>query len=89
MAANQWGVSAIVLWQIAKLSQMGRIAINICARVHIWPLNMEVCKRSTELDFKSDPADELIAATSIVHRASLVTRDRKLRKSRLVPVARP
>jgi PIN domain nuclease of toxin-antitoxin system len=96
LAANQWGISAIVLWEIAKLAQLGRIAIDvesaefsrIFARVHIWPLDLEVCKQSTGLDFKSDPADELIAATSIVHRAPLVTRDRKIRLSKLVPVAR-
>jgi predicted nucleic acid-binding protein len=35
-----------------------------------------------------DPADELIAATSIVHRLPLVTRDKKIRKSKLVPLAR-
>jgi PIN domain nuclease of toxin-antitoxin system len=40
------------------------------------------------LDFKGDPADEIIAATSIVHGVSLVTRDRVLRRSRRVPLAR-
>ena len=31
--------------------------------------------------------DELIAATSIVHRVPLLTRDRQIRKSRQVPFA--
>jgi len=39
------------------------------------------------LDVRVDPADELIAATSLVHHLPLVTRDRKLRKSALVPLA--
>ena len=34
------------------------------------------------------PVDELIAATSIVHRVPLVTRDGKISKSKLVPLAR-
>jgi PIN domain nuclease of toxin-antitoxin system len=39
------------------------------------------------LDFDSDPADEIIAATSLVHRVPLMTRDRKMRRSKLVPIA--
>jgi PIN domain nuclease of toxin-antitoxin system len=96
LASNPWGISAIVLWEVAKLAQLGRIAIDlesaefsrVFARVHIWPLDLAVCRQSTELDFDSDPADELIAATSIVHRVPLVTRDRKMRRSKLVPMAR-
>jgi PIN domain nuclease of toxin-antitoxin system len=96
LAAEPWGISAIVLWEVAKLAQLGRIAIDvrsvefskIFARVHVWALDLEVCEKSTQLDFASDPADELIAATSIVHRVPLVTRDRKIRKSKLVPIAR-
>jgi len=96
LAENPWGISAIVLWEIAKLAQLGRIAIDvesaefsrIFARVHIWPLDLKVCRQSTGLDFESDPADELIAATSIVHRVPLITRDRKIRRSKLVPIAR-
>jgi prevent-host-death family protein len=61
---------------------------RIFARVHIWPLDSAVCMQSTDLDFESDPADELIAATSVVHRIPLLTRDRKLRRSKVVPIAR-
>ena len=39
------------------------------------------------LDFDSDPADEIIAATSVVHRVPLLTRDRRMRRSKLVPIA--
>jgi len=39
------------------------------------------------LDLRSDPADELIAATSVVHNLPLVTRDPKLRASRITPLA--
>lgn len=96
LAGDPWGVSAIVLWEVAKLAQLGRIGIDvgsaefsrIFARVQVWPLDLAVCRQSTELDFESDPADELIAATSIVYKAPLVTRDRKMRKSKLVPLAR-
>jgi PIN domain nuclease of toxin-antitoxin system len=36
---------------------------------------------------QGDPADELIGATSVVHQVPLVTRDRGLRGSKLVPLA--
>jgi PIN domain nuclease of toxin-antitoxin system len=96
LARDPWGISAIVLWEVAKLAQLGRIAIDpetaefsrVFARVHVWPLDLAVCRQSTKLDFASDPADELIAATSVVHRVPLVTRDRRIRRSKIVPMAR-
>ena len=96
LSADRWSVSAIVLWEIAKLAQLGRIAVDlddpdvvrVLARVHVWPLTREIARTSTRLDFRGDPADELIAATSVVHKVPLVTRDRALLKSKIVPFAR-
>ena len=91
----RWGISAIVLWELAKLSELGRIELDLddpeldrfLGNVHVWPLTLEVVRALARLDFRSDPADEIIAATSLVHRAPLVTRDRKLLKSKIVPLA--
>lgn len=96
LAKNPWSVSAIVLWELAKLSQLRRITIDISspdfaialARVHIWPLDLRICRQSTQLDFTSDPANEIIAATSIIHRVPLLTRDQKILESKLVPFAK-
>ena len=96
LSADRWSVSAIVLWEIAKLAQLGRIVVDLddadvvraLARVHVWPLTREIARTSTRLDIRGDPADELIAATSVVHNIPLVTRDRALLKSKLVPHAR-
>jgi PIN domain nuclease of toxin-antitoxin system len=55
--------------------------------VHVWPLELEIAVTSTRLDFAGDPADELIAATSVVHRVPLLTRDRRIRRSKIVPIA--
>ncbi len=52
--ADQWSISAIVLWEIAKLAQLKRIQFD--------------------LDVHGDPADELIAATSLVHNVPLLAR---------------
>ena len=57
------------------------------ARIQTWPLTLDICRSIKSLDFDSDPADEIIAATSLVHRVSLMTRDRKMRRSKLVPIA--
>jgi len=38
------------------------------------------------LDFSLDP-DEIIAATSCVEKLPLLTRDRRIRKSRMIPLA--
>ena len=39
------------------------------------------------LDFAGDPADEIIAATSLVHGIPLVTRDAAIRQSTRLPLA--
>jgi PIN domain nuclease of toxin-antitoxin system len=91
----RWSVSAIVLWELAKLVQLGRIELDLgdaavrraLAAIQVWPITLEVAVASTQLDVRGDPADELIAATSFVHAVPLLTRDRNLRASKLVPLA--
>jgi PIN domain nuclease of toxin-antitoxin system len=95
LADDTWSISAIVLWEVSKLRQLGRIELDldrpevkrIFKRLHTWPLSWEVCRQSCSLDITSDPADELIAATSVVHQIPLVTRDHALRSSKVVPLA--
>lgn len=95
LSAEPWSISAITLWEIAKLAQLGRVEIDLAdaevvralARVHTWPLTLAICRESTRLDFRGDPADELIAATSVVHSAPLATRDRAIRRSRRLAFA--
>lgn len=89
------GISDIVVWEVAMLERRGRIegalgtpAMTLfLAEATIWPIDAEVALASTQLDFRSDPADALIAATSIVHNAPLLTRDRRILQSKLVPLA--
>ncbi len=92
---EEWSISAIVFWEIAKLTQFDRIDFDfddrevsrVVEQLHIWPIDPVIATISTQLDFRSDPADELIAATSIVYDVPLVTRDRVIRGSQLVPLA--
>jgi PIN domain nuclease of toxin-antitoxin system len=96
LAGEEWSISSIVIWEISKLAQLGRIQLDIndpaltrlLAGIHTWPITIDVCRAIRNLDFRSDPADEIIAATSIVHRVPLVTRDGKMAKSKVVPLSR-
>jgi PIN domain nuclease of toxin-antitoxin system len=93
---NELAISGVVLWELAKLVQLGRLSMDLdgrefrhCLRqVTILPITLEIVRASTRLDFSSDPADEIIAATSIVEDIPLLTRDRRILKSRLVPLAK-
>ena len=92
---NDWSLSAIVLWELAKLVQLGRVTIDLDDRevmramssIHVWPLDLAIARASTRLDFTGDPADELIAVTSLVHGIPLLTRDRAILGSKMVPLA--
>ena len=95
LSKNRWGISAIVLWEIARLHQKGRISVSLdypplmqaLTKIQIWPLSREVCLNATALDFAGDPAAELIASTSLTYQVPLVTRDRKMRSSKLIRIA--
>ena len=95
LTRNPWSVSTIVFWEIAKLVELGRIEMDLddrevrrtLSRLRAWPINPAVARTSTRLDFRGDPADELIAATSVVYEIPLVTRDRVIRASEVVPLA--
>jgi PIN domain nuclease of toxin-antitoxin system len=88
----EWSISAIVLWEIAKLNQLGRLRYGLdhqhlaaaLDQMHIWPITRQVCLNLRALDFQSDPADEIIAATSLTYGIPLLTRDSRIRRSRSV-----
>lgn len=95
LSSQSWSISAIVLWEIDRLFRDGRINLDIrdsefarvLSKIHVWPIDLYLCRALQDLDFKSDPADELIAATSLFHGAALLTRDRKILASKIVPLA--
>lgn len=88
-------ISDIVLWELAKLQQKGRASVDLesalfqsfLQRLIVFPITPQIARASTQLDFTADPADEIIAATSIVERIPLLTRDRRIRRSKIVPFA--
>ena len=70
LATRRWSVSSIVLWELAKLVQLGRLAMDLddrevvrtLSRLHVWPIDLTVARASPRLDFSGDPAAEIIAA---------------------------
>jgi PIN domain nuclease of toxin-antitoxin system len=95
LAQEKLAISDIVLWELALLIRSRRVVLDLEGREFrhflgtftVVPISQRIAMASTQLDFRSDPADQLIAATSIVEGMPLVTRDRKMLKSRMVPLA--
>ncbi len=86
----------ISLWEIAMLVEKNRLDpgieaesflhIALSARsINVLPITPEIAARSVQLGLHGDPADRLIAATAIEQDATIVTSDKNLRRSRLVP----
>jgi PIN domain nuclease of toxin-antitoxin system len=83
----------ISLWEIAMLIAKGRLEPGTDARefcrlavdaraVRCLPITPEIAVCSTALVLsQGDPADRLIAATSILEQAPLITADHRLRES--------
>ncbi|MDF1593984.1 MAG: type II toxin-antitoxin system VapC family toxin [Desulfobacterales bacterium] len=84
----------ISLWEIAMLMHKGRLRIDIeylkfiklileSNKYVFRGITPEIAELSTDLfsDNNKDPADRIIAATSIIENAKLVTVDKKLRQS--------
>ncbi len=85
------GISAITIWEIAKLVEYKRLelpcplgewfheALSYPA-IRLIALTPEIAIESTKLpgDFHRDPADQIIVATARLHSAPLITSDRKI-----------
>ena len=93
VTSDALGISDIVLWELAKLVELGRLELDLedvefrmfLRNVTTFSISIEIARTSTMLDFTSDPADEIIAATAIVEQSPLLTRDRRILKSKMVP----
>ena len=95
VADEELAMSDIVFWELAMLASRGRLAFDLndpafysfIEGTTVFPITMQITRQSTQLDFSSDPADQIIAATSIVEKIPLLTRDRRIRRSKMVPFA--
>ena len=87
----------ISLWEIAMLIKKGRLSVDVGYQEFIGLVSEsnkyvfrgftpEIAELSADLlsRGKKDPADAIIAATSIVQKAELVTADKVLRQSKSI-----
>ena len=94
---NSLIMSDISLWEIAMLTKSGRLIIDTSYSeyielllssfgIQVNPITPEIAKMSVEFDdsVNHDPADRIIAATSLVEDAPLVTADKNLIKATII-----
>lgn len=70
-------------------SRMGKSFVRECiAKMRVLPISPEIAARAVSLpqSYPKDPQDRLIGATALVEGLELVTHDRLIRKSGIVPV---
>jgi len=88
-------ISAITFLEIGHLLRKGRLKISASLtefvnslietyEIEVIPLTPEIVQTSIDLlpEINADPADRIIAATALFHKATLVTKDKNLRKAR-------
>ncbi|HBA88399.1 MAG TPA: PIN domain nuclease [Geobacter sp.] len=89
--------STISLWEIAMLMNKGRVKVAIpprdfladiiaASRLQVLPITPDIAFYSCyHADFAhGDPADRIIAATALHHKATLLTSDTKLREMKVL-----
>jgi PIN domain nuclease of toxin-antitoxin system len=98
-AASRVGVCAISVWEVAMLVERGRLKLDrdvldwaLAAldlpKAELLELTPAIAVRSARPGdgFHGDPADRIIVATALEHRAPLVTRDERIHRHGAVEV---
>jgi PIN domain nuclease of toxin-antitoxin system len=86
---DRLAMSAISFWELAMLIKKQRLQARrtpseqrtkiLTAGIHELPLTGDIALLAVELEnLHADPADRFIAATAILHEATLVTADERL-----------
>jgi PIN domain nuclease of toxin-antitoxin system len=90
-------VAAISLLELAWLAENGRVEttlstesfVRLCAsKMTVLPITAEIAARAVgfPVSYPKDPQDRLIGATALIEGMELVTHDKSIKKSRLVPI---
>ena len=89
-------ISDVTLLEIGTLASRGRVHLGISlesflqeveTRFVVLPITGRACARAMSFPttYPKDPADRIIGATALVEGLSLITADREIRRSKLVP----
>jgi PIN domain nuclease of toxin-antitoxin system len=92
-------ISAISLWEVAKLVEFGRIDIAVSLpeffasavtpELTVLPITPAIASTVATLEargFHKDPADQIIVATALVHGLRLISNDTRIRQWNQVPM---
>ena len=90
-------ISDISIWEISMLIKKKRLEVNTTAanfinlflqsrNISVQSISPEIAELSVNFssEINNDPADRIIAATSIIQNAQLVTADQNLRESEML-----
>jgi len=94
--ADGMAICDITLLELTTLASKGRIQVGLSlesvlqeieSRFVVLPISSRACARAMSFPttYPKDPADRIIAATALVEGLSLITADREIRRSKLVP----
>jgi len=96
---EETAISVITCWEIATLVRKGKISLPAPYPEWIERVRSESLLTILDIDvdviewvynlpdvFHGDPADRIIAATALLHRARLATMDRKLLGYEFLPI---
>jgi PIN domain nuclease of toxin-antitoxin system len=93
-AARRIGVPSIACWEVAMLVQHRRLVLDrdvlvwlkqalALPKAELLPISPDVAVAASAWRTSlADPADRLIAATAALHRATLLTKDKRLQRQR-------
>jgi PIN domain nuclease of toxin-antitoxin system len=90
-------IAAITVVEMAWLAESGRIETKLsvesfvrqCAsKMTVLPITPEIAARAVSFPdpYPKDPQDRLIGATALVEGIQLVTRDKQIKKSGMIPI---
>ena len=90
-------IASITLLELAWLAENGRVETTLSAesfvrqcasKVTVLPITPEIAARAVSFPdpYPKDPQDRLIGATALVEGIQLVTRDKLIKKSGMIPI---
>ena len=98
-SAASFALADVSLWEAAKLIEFGRLQLAVplaeffrlalTPELTVLPVTAAIVERVTNLEasgFHKDPADQLIVATSLVHRLRLISADTRIQQWGGVPL---
>jgi PIN domain nuclease of toxin-antitoxin system len=94
---GELAISAITLLELAWLAENGRVETSLSvesfvrqctSKMTVLPLTPEIAARAVSFpeSYPKDPQDRLIGATALMEGIQLVTHEKKIKNSGLIPV---